>query len=173
MVQRRDHPPPVSAMVYELTDTGQALQPVIASLARWGLRFFFPRHPSEHFEPDWMRQALSIFARQDSSPDLQFAVIVHVGERDYCYDVQGGAGGTQVREGESTAKERLAVDAALLPMLMAGFVDVEAALASGALATEGEAAKLRDFPALFEMDFGDVDPEQIKAAMANHPPPPL
>jgi DNA-binding HxlR family transcriptional regulator len=38
VLQRRVLPPPAGATVYELTDWGRALEPVLLSLARWGSR---------------------------------------------------------------------------------------------------------------------------------------
>ena len=38
IVRRRKLPPPAASRVYELTDWGEALEPVIISLGRWGAR---------------------------------------------------------------------------------------------------------------------------------------
>src|SRR5450631_362437 len=37
LVQRRELPPPAARLVYELTERGRALAPVVYELARWGL----------------------------------------------------------------------------------------------------------------------------------------
>src|ERR1700682_1205746 len=37
LVQRRELPPPAARLVYELTERGQALEPLVYELARWGL----------------------------------------------------------------------------------------------------------------------------------------
>src|SRR5450759_1201303 len=37
LVQRRELPPPAARLVYELTEQGRALAPVVYELARWGL----------------------------------------------------------------------------------------------------------------------------------------
>ena len=57
------------------------------------------------------------------------------------------------------------IEAGVLPMLMAGLLDLDAARARGALTTKGDKSKLRQFASLFEMDFGDVDPEEIRLAL--------
>lgn len=37
LVRRRELPPPAARLVYELTERGQALEPLVYELARWGL----------------------------------------------------------------------------------------------------------------------------------------
>jgi DNA-binding HxlR family transcriptional regulator len=58
VITRRRLPPPAASTVYELTETGESLAPVIAALARWGLRTLGP--PPEDMErpPGWLEKAL-------------------------------------------------------------------------------------------------------------------
>ena len=58
VIARRKLPPPAASAVYELTEDGAALAPVLASLARWGLRSLGP--PPEDLEtpPGWLEKAL-------------------------------------------------------------------------------------------------------------------
>src|SRR5919112_261043 len=44
VVRRRKLPPPAASRVYELTEWGMELEPVIISLGRWGARAGCPRH---------------------------------------------------------------------------------------------------------------------------------
>src|SRR5438128_4063338 len=39
LIERTVLPPPAGSTVYQLTETGQALEPVMVSLGRWGARF--------------------------------------------------------------------------------------------------------------------------------------
>src|SRR6185437_16129530 len=39
LVTRQDAPPPVATALYELTEDGRALEPVLKSLGWWGLRY--------------------------------------------------------------------------------------------------------------------------------------
>ena len=43
VITRRRLPPPAASTVYELTEAGESLAPVIAALARWGLRLIGPQ----------------------------------------------------------------------------------------------------------------------------------
>jgi DNA-binding HxlR family transcriptional regulator len=58
VIARRRLPPPAASTVYELTETGASLAPVLAALARWGLRTLGP--PPEDLEspPGWLEKAL-------------------------------------------------------------------------------------------------------------------
>jgi DNA-binding HxlR family transcriptional regulator len=51
VVTRRVLPPPAARTVYELTDAGRALMPVIGDLARWGLTHLAPPEPGEAVSP--------------------------------------------------------------------------------------------------------------------------
>src|ERR1700730_5188758 len=42
IVRRREMPPPAGSRVYELTDWGRELEPVVLALGRWGSRAPFP-----------------------------------------------------------------------------------------------------------------------------------
>jgi DNA-binding HxlR family transcriptional regulator len=60
IVRRRQLPPPAASTVYELTECGVALRPVLRALAWWGVETLGPPPPDEvdAFEPGWLVQAL-------------------------------------------------------------------------------------------------------------------
>jgi len=51
LVARRELPPPAARTVYDLTDAGRALLPVIGALAQWGLAHLPPPEPGEGGSP--------------------------------------------------------------------------------------------------------------------------
>jgi len=51
IVTRTELPPPAARTVYELTDAGRALLPVIGALAQWGLTHLPPPEPGEAVSP--------------------------------------------------------------------------------------------------------------------------
>ncbi len=58
IVRRVTLPPPAGSRVYELTDLGRSLEPVIMALSRWGLRLLgAPRHEDD-LQPGWAMVAL-------------------------------------------------------------------------------------------------------------------
>jgi len=58
VVTRRKLPPPAASTVYELTETGASLAPVIGALARWGLQTLGPPPPDIENPPGWLEKAL-------------------------------------------------------------------------------------------------------------------
>jgi DNA-binding HxlR family transcriptional regulator len=59
IIRKRKHPPPAASTVYELTEGGHDLRPVLHELARWGARTLGPP-PAGALEPGWLRNALEI-----------------------------------------------------------------------------------------------------------------
>jgi DNA-binding HxlR family transcriptional regulator len=57
IVAKRTLPPPAASKVYELTDYGIELKPVMRELARWGARSLGPPNPDELF-PGWLVNAV-------------------------------------------------------------------------------------------------------------------
>jgi len=58
VITRRKLPPPAASTVYELTETGAALAPVLAALARFGLRTLGPPPTDFDEPPGWLEKAL-------------------------------------------------------------------------------------------------------------------
>jgi DNA-binding HxlR family transcriptional regulator len=58
VIARRKLPPPAASTVYELTETGASLAPVIAALARWGLRTLGPPPEDVERPEGWLEKAL-------------------------------------------------------------------------------------------------------------------
>jgi len=58
VIARRKLPPPAASTVYELTADGAALAPVLAAIARWGLRTLGPPPNDLELQPGWLEKAL-------------------------------------------------------------------------------------------------------------------
>jgi DNA-binding HxlR family transcriptional regulator len=67
LVGREDAPPPVATALYRLTDDGAALEPVLASLGRWGLRYMTTERPDDTFRAHWLAYAPVLLAT-DAEP---------------------------------------------------------------------------------------------------------
>jgi DNA-binding HxlR family transcriptional regulator len=59
LVTKRRMPPPAASTVYELTDEGRMLKPVLHELSRFGARLLGPP-PAEALVPGWLQHALYI-----------------------------------------------------------------------------------------------------------------
>ncbi len=60
VVARRTLPPPAASKVYDLTDYGRGLRPVIRELALWGARSLGPPTPESGLFDGWVANSLDI-----------------------------------------------------------------------------------------------------------------
>jgi DNA-binding HxlR family transcriptional regulator len=58
IVTKRKLPPPAASRVYELTDYGRELKPVIRELALWGARSLGPPSAEDELFPGWLENAI-------------------------------------------------------------------------------------------------------------------
>ena len=154
LVSRSELPPPALVAVYELTETGRALEPTLHELGRWGARFLSDFQPGDHIEPDWLRLAVLMFGKKGPSPARTFRVCIADGDREVSFAVSGGRRGTVLREsvGQPDASLRVAVPLTLLG-IVAGAIDPVEAARTGQIEVEGDLDALADFPALFDMGY--------------------
>lgn len=113
IVRRRTLPPPAASRVYELTDAGRQLQPVLQALCNWGLRALGPPAPDAVLAQGWLEQALRSLAAC-ADPDLKLTV--HCGGETASItggDAQPGAieGAQAVISGDPRGFYHLLVDA--------------------------------------------------------------
>jgi DNA-binding HxlR family transcriptional regulator len=144
LVQRRELPPPAARLVYELTERGRALAPVVYELARWGLELL--DEPGDDVVP---RHSLALgltgLVLVDALPEHAFSVACALDEASWTIRVAAPSDGTR-------AFDRIAVvegvddDAAvtlrgsLMVLLGARRGDVTAVTAAGlGLRVDGEA----------------------------------
>ena len=58
VIRKRRLPPPAASSVYELTEYGEELQPVMHLLAHWGARSLGPPSSEDELRPGWLTGAL-------------------------------------------------------------------------------------------------------------------
>jgi DNA-binding HxlR family transcriptional regulator len=71
LVEKRRLPPPAASTVYELTDNGRLLRPVLHELVRFGARLIGPP-PPEALQEGWLQHALDL-GLAPVSPDGRIA----------------------------------------------------------------------------------------------------
>ncbi len=163
LVTRRELPPPAPAVLYELTESGRGLKPLLYELARFGLRFMEAPRPGDHSEPDWLRLGLDIFRRRSSTPPRVFTLCVRDGERELRIQVAGGPDGTVVSDGGAAAEAIVFASPVAVLGIASGALDPDAAVESGAIRVEGDASALRELPALFEFSSDAARSEPTEA----------
>ncbi|MBD2897874.1 hypothetical protein amrb99_68410 [Actinomadura sp. RB99] len=135
LVRRRKLPPPGASWVYELTDWGRELEPVLVELGRWGRRSPF-RDLSAHISSDAVMLAL----RDDFGPavgdhfDATYAI--RFGEDHYVVRVT--AGSLDIERGDADRPDAaIDTDARTFASLMIGSLGLKEALSSGLVTLSG------------------------------------
>jgi DNA-binding HxlR family transcriptional regulator len=144
LITREDAPPPVATALYELTETGRALEPALKALALWGLRFMGEERADDAFQAQWLAYAPAWFTT-DADPDAPPAVIQLIAAGELAV-IELGDGQVRTRLGRA-ADPDLVLDGpprAVLGLLT-GVVDLERAghLGLSATGATGLLARLR------------------------------
>jgi DNA-binding HxlR family transcriptional regulator len=132
LITREDAPPPIATALYQLTETGLALEPAVQALALWGLQFMTDERPDDAFRPQWL--AMQWFAT-DAHPDAPPATIQLIAAGEPAV-VELRDGQVHSRRG-SAAEPDLVLDGpprAILGLLN-GVIDLEIATRLGLTAT--------------------------------------
>jgi len=154
ILRRTTLPPPAGSKVYELTDLGRSLEPLVMALSRWGLKLLDAPRPVEESRPAWAMVALR------SSLELE-AVPAH--KEIYEFRVDGELFHVQVERDEAEVRQGPAADSDLiirgdtetLLSIAAGRLTLAEAIEVGAIATEGDRDSLARCLAMLGSPDGD------------------
>ncbi|MGW7430672.1 winged helix-turn-helix transcriptional regulator [Streptomyces sp. NPDC054861] len=132
LVTRRRLPPPVAAHVYELTDRGSALLPVLRALAEWGAPALDEPRPTDAVRAHWFAIPL-LSALQDRG-----AGVVQVTLDEGPFHVRTGEdGGVEYGDGPAEgAAAHLRTDLATCRALAAGELTLADAVVAGRAAVD-------------------------------------
>lgn len=150
VVHRRKLPPPYAAQVYELTEWGRELEPVVTQLGAWGARSPLP---PEHREigPDSIVLALRSLFDAEAATDVEASYELRIGEERFAVTVSGGELGLARGEPDAPVATIAVPEAGALAALLTGEISLEQALASEAVALTGPKKEARRFLRLFPM----------------------
>ncbi len=151
LVQRAYLGPPAASSVFELTESGRALQPAIFELIRWGARSLYPARAGERREPEWLGLVLRAYARKGPVPRRSFEVRLRENGREATLYVRGTAKGTDVGTEPTACDLRVAMNIDTLFGLGSGRISPMEAVLSGLAKAEGDVEALSVFPEMFEM----------------------
>jgi DNA-binding HxlR family transcriptional regulator len=149
IVVRRKLPPPAAARVYELTEWGSELEPVLVTLGRWGSRAALPEQPAP-LSPDALVIALESMFDVASAARLERRYRLELGEHVFTVGVASGR--LRVRrtgDAEPPPVLTIATDPGTLTAVLWHGRAVDEALASGALTLTGPKRELARFLKLF------------------------
>lgn len=149
VVRRRTLPPPAAARVYELSEWGLELAPVVEALGRWGARA--PLAPPDvGMSLDAHLLSLKTLFDADLADGVHATLDLRLGEERFRAEVADGR--LDVVRGEATAPDAtVETDAGTLLALAHRRLELSDALRDRRLAIEGDAGAVERFVGLFTM----------------------
>ena len=147
IVRRATLPPPAGSNVYELTELGGSLEPVIVALSRWGARLLDVPREEEDLRAGWaavaMQSALGRGTADRSPGTYEFRIdgeAFHVRIRDSEEEER-----VEVKQGPASDPDLVVIGAAeTFLAVVSGRRSPEEAVRSGALRAEGEREENRE-----------------------------
>lgn len=139
IVRRTKLPPPGVAVVYELTDLGEGLRPVVDALTRWGLQLLDGPQPQDSFRLGWLLGCLRASFRPELASALWETYEFHVdGEVFHIRIADGDIG---VRHGPATDRA-CAISTDMTSLLAVGgqLIALDDAETQGVVSIEGDRA---------------------------------
>jgi DNA-binding HxlR family transcriptional regulator len=147
-VRRRELPPPAAATVYELTDAGRGLAPLIRALGEVGLTLLDAPAPGQPINPGPVVMSLNLLFRADEAGAVHETYGLELDGRSFTVEVDGDKLRTE-RGAPASPAATFRTGPRTLVGLLRGETTTAAAEAEGHLEVEGDRAALERFAALF------------------------
>ena len=149
VVRRRTLPPPAASRIYELTEWGLELEPVIDALGRWGARA--PLSPPEvGMSLDAHILSLRTLFDPALAEDFSARIELRLGDDRFRADIADGR--LELVRGEATAPDAIIEsDHGTLLALAHRRLELGKALRAGDIAIEGDTEAVERFVGLFTM----------------------
>jgi DNA-binding HxlR family transcriptional regulator len=158
VVRRRKLPPPAGVFVYELTEWGAELEPIVTRLGAWGARSPFPPD-AETIGVDSIVLALRSLFDPEAVGEMVATYELRLGEDLFHVDVADWE--IELHRGAAVEPDAaIETDPGTLAAVLTGQLPLDEALNSGAVAIEGGRRAVARFLKLFPM------PEQCPATGA-------
>ena len=142
IVCRRRLPLPAPAQIYELTENGKELVPIMLALGRWGASTIGERSADQSIRGEWLALALKAFFDPAAAGDLCATIVLELDGAPFMLRVEGGL--LDVAPGKDGASDlTIVTETELLLQFLAG-VPVS-------LPAEGDRELLERLPELFPL----------------------
>ncbi len=150
VIEKRKLPPPAASQVYELTPKGQALEPVLIELGRWGGANATP--PAEGMGMSIDSHIVSLRTLFDPNLAEGFAARIQLELGEDRFQVEIVAGEIVAGRGEpATPNATIETDAPTLLALLHGHRTLAEATRAGDVSVEGDRAAVERFLTLFPL----------------------
>jgi DNA-binding HxlR family transcriptional regulator len=150
VARRRVLPRPSRAVVYELTEYGLELEPVVVELGRWGAKNLGDPRPDETITVDSLITALRSTFRPEASRGFRAGYELRVGEIVLHARVDDGR--VDVAEGSLPGADLTIEAGPGIRAVMAGELSPADAVASGTVHLSGDAELLSRFAEIFRIE---------------------
>jgi len=149
VLRRRKLPPPAGAWVYELTEWGQELEPVIMALGRWGVRS--PTLPQDApLSVDALILSFRTMFDSQAAAGFEASLELKLGENRFHIEIVDGR--MNLDRGSAHHPDAIIeADSDTLAALVYGGSKLAEALRSGDLKIEGDKSAVKRFLTLFPM----------------------
>ena len=148
LIRRTVLPPPAGSTVYELTEEGRTLEPVVMAIGRWGVRFMDAPREADFLSPTAFVLALRAIFRAEAAAGLNETYELRLGGR--VFEVRVADGRCATNEGRAAAPDAvITTDTETFRALRRRELSAEQALASGRLELDGDPVALERFVRIF------------------------
>lgn len=148
VLRRRRLLPPAATWVYELTDWGRELGPILMALGRWGARSPLMEQGLAVSTASLMMSMQTLFSAERAG-DFSATLTLRLDEERFLVVVAGGE--ISVSRGDALAvSAAIAGTPAVLAQVLYGDRKLSEAVNAGELSVEGDKAAVRRFVTLFE-----------------------
>jgi DNA-binding HxlR family transcriptional regulator/putative sterol carrier protein len=141
IVRRATLPPPAGSSVYELTELGGSLEPVIVALSRWGARLLDAPREEDEMRAGWAAVAMRSALGQGAAGGCTGTYELRIDGEAFHVRVRDGEEGERVvaRQGSVPDPDLVIIgDAETFLAVASGLRRPEGAVESGALRVEGD-----------------------------------
>jgi len=145
LITRAEAPPPIATTLFQLTEAGLALDPVLRAIGVWGLRYMAEPADGDAFRGHWFTFPVSYFLRDRDPSGPPASIELRAAGDPVVIEVSGGA--VRTRLGSATAPDLvLAGDPQLIMGLLSGYRGAAEVAALGLEITGDETLLRRVLP---------------------------
>ncbi len=160
VARRRTLPPPAASKVYELTDWGKELGPVVEAIGRWGVRSPW-RDEGDEIGVDGLMVSFRTMFDPGSAGDLEASYEIVLGDQGFGLDVEDGS--IRVYRGAPDDPDaRIGTDADTLAALVYDGRDLDEALRAGEVEIGGDRSAVERLMGLFQLPEPAPKPEGFR-----------
>ena len=145
LVERRTMPPPAASTVYELTDYGRELEPVLLALGRWGAKTIGDPAPGRAVLAVCFGVGLKAYFQPDAAADVHATIAMSFEDGGLTVRLDGGDVSVTTTPTDTADLTLTAADPGVVAGFLAGRVPAKA------VSPEGDLVLLKRLPAIFPL----------------------